>query len=61
MSASFSISAVMSDPYLAVVDLMGERRVDLNIGFSFSLLFQVFHGRRRDRRTSSYFAVGGTP
>jgi len=37
----------MFDPFLIVVDLMGEGRVDLNVGFTFSLLFQVFHGERR--------------
>jgi len=33
----------MFDPFLVVVDLMGEGRVDLNVRFTFSLLFQVFH------------------
>jgi len=46
---------------VGVVDLMGEGRVDLNVGFTFSLLFQVFHGRRRDCRTNSYLDGGGTP
>jgi hypothetical protein len=61
-SVLFSVSAVMFDPFLAMVDLMGEGMVDLNVRFTFSLLFQVFHGRRtRDRRTGPYFAGGGTP
>jgi len=38
-SVSFSVLTVMYDPFLAVVDLMGEGRVDLNVGFTFSLLF----------------------
>jgi hypothetical protein len=39
LSVPFSVSAVIFDPFLAVGDQMGEGRVDLNVGFTFSLLF----------------------
>ena len=64
--------AEMFDPFLAVADLIGEGRVDLNVRFTFSLIFQVFHGGIRDCRarfswigdkpleTESSFALAGT-
>jgi len=48
------VLAVMFNPFLAVVDLMGEGRVDLNVGFTFPLLFQVFHGGGRNCCACSY-------
>jgi len=33
---------VVLNPFLAVTDLMGEGRVDLNVGFTFSLAFSGF-------------------
>jgi len=38
------VYAKIFDPFLAMVDLIGEGRVDLNVRFTFSLIFQVFHG-----------------
>jgi hypothetical protein len=34
--------AVTLDPFLVVADLMGEGRVELNVGFTFSLAFSGF-------------------
>lgn len=46
------------NPFLAMVDLMGEGRVDLNVGFTFSLIFRVFYGGRRDCRACPHLAEG---
>jgi len=50
--------AVMFDPFLAMVGPMGEGGVNLNVGFTFSLLFQVFHGEQRNCRVCIHLAWG---
>jgi hypothetical protein len=39
---------VALNPFLAVADLMGEGRVDLNVGFTFSIAFSGFSWQTRE-------------
>ena len=58
---SLWLLAVVLDPFLAVVDLMGEGRVDLNVGFTFSLALSGSPWRTRKLPRMSLLGWGKSP
>jgi len=58
---SLWLLAVILDPFLTVVDLMGEGRVDLNVEFTFSLALSGSPWRTRKLSLLSLLGWGKNP
>ena len=58
---SLWLLAGVLDPFLAVVDLVGEGRVDLNVGFTFSLALSGSPWRMRKQPRLSLLGGGKSP